>query len=239
MVAQGTLGAWSSLLVGPLPLHVPPAGGEEDAGGRGVPANPCPYPSYTHLVWKRSLGLTCPTLTCWASKSRLPWVPSQLLQGYRVWTPDWPPSSSLDCVQLSPPLGSAHPLPPGLPRHSRGLIVANQQVDIGLLNALELLTEVGTTANPLCLGPDHLKEGKPNSLACARWLLASVSLHQPSMSEERRNPICKIQVPEDTQLQDKTLNRGLGGKLSQAAYSPLPTTHTISLGLSPSENLPL
>lgn len=118
----------------------------------------------------------------------------------------------LDCVQLSAPLGSAHPLPPGLSPHSRGLIVANQQVDIGLLNALELLTEVGTTTNPLCLGPDHLKEGKPNSLACARWLLASVSLHQPSMSEERRNPICKIQVPEDTQLQDKTLNRGLGGK---------------------------
>lgn len=38
VVAQGTLGAWSPLLVGPLALHVPPAGGEKNAGG-GVPAN--------------------------------------------------------------------------------------------------------------------------------------------------------------------------------------------------------
>lgn len=63
-------------------------------------------------------------------------------------------------LTLSPSLGPAHPLPPRLPGHSRGLIVANQQMDIGLLHTLELLTEVGATANPLCLGPDHLKEGK-------------------------------------------------------------------------------
>ena len=28
-----------------------------------------------------------------------------------------------------------------------------------------VLTEMGATANPLCLGPDHLKKGKPNNLA--------------------------------------------------------------------------
>ena len=61
------------------------------------------------------------------------------------------------------PLALAHPFPQGSLPHSRGLIVANQQVDVGLLNTLELLTEVGATANPLCFGPDHLKEGKPNS----------------------------------------------------------------------------
>lgn len=37
VVAQGTLGARSPLLVGPLALHVPPAGGEENAGGRVRP----------------------------------------------------------------------------------------------------------------------------------------------------------------------------------------------------------
>lgn len=41
-------------------------------------------------------------------------------------------------------------------------------MDIGLFNALELLTEVGATANPVCVGPDHLKEGKPNGLAWTR-----------------------------------------------------------------------
>ena len=37
VVAQGTLGARSPLLVGPLALHVPPAGGEENVGGRVRP----------------------------------------------------------------------------------------------------------------------------------------------------------------------------------------------------------
>lgn len=48
-------------------------------------------------------------------------------------------------------------------------------MDIGLLNTLELLTEVGATANPLCFGPDHLKEGKLNSLVWVGLSLASVS----------------------------------------------------------------
>lgn len=39
VVAQGTLGARSPLLVGPLALHVSPAGGEKNAGVGGVPAN--------------------------------------------------------------------------------------------------------------------------------------------------------------------------------------------------------
>lgn len=43
MVAGRTLGTRSPLLVRPLPLHVPPAGGEEDAGGSlGTPA-PIPH----------------------------------------------------------------------------------------------------------------------------------------------------------------------------------------------------
>lgn len=84
------------------------------------------------------------------------------------------------------------------PLDSRGLIVANQQMDIGILNALELLTKVGATANPLCLGPNHLKESKPSRLVWAGLPLAGVL-------------DCKIQVPEEVQLQDNTLNRGVGG----------------------------
>ena len=121
------------------------------------------------------------------------------------------------------------PFPQGSLPHSRGLIVANQQVDVGLLNALELLTEVGATANPLCLGPDHLKEGKPNSLAWASWLLASVSLHQPSVHERGGTLYVRARFPR---------THGFRTKLSQAVYSQ-PTTHTISPGLYPSENLPL
>lgn len=79
--------------------------------------------------------------------------------------PQTGPTYNLQLPNSTPLLGSAHPLPPGLPGHSRGLIVANQQLNIDLLNTLELLTEVGATANPLCLGPDHLRKGKPNSLA--------------------------------------------------------------------------
>lgn len=134
-----------------------------------------------------------------------------------------PKTVSSPALPLAPP----SPLPPGLPTPLTGLIVANQQVDVGLLNALELLTEVGATANPLCLGPDHLKEGKPNSLAWASWLLASVSLHQPSV-RERGGTLWPGQIPEDTRLQVK---------LSQAVYSQ-PTTHTISPGLYPLKTFP-
>lgn len=119
-------------------------------------------------------------------------------------------------------------------------------MDIGLLKVLELLTEVGATANALCLGPDHLKESKPSSLAWVGPPLATVSLYQPSIGEEEPlQPVIQIQAPEDMQLQDRALNRGFGGesKLGEGefvltAYSPLPTTHTISPGLSSSENLP-
>lgn len=57
-------------------------------------------------------------------------------------------------------------------------------MDIGLLNALELLAEVGATANALCLGPDHLKESKPSNLAWVGLPLANVSLYQPSAGEK-------------------------------------------------------
>lgn len=48
-VARRTLGAWSPLLVGPLPLHIPPEGVRRmrRCWGEGVPTNPYPDPSYT------------------------------------------------------------------------------------------------------------------------------------------------------------------------------------------------
>lgn len=49
-------------------------------------------------------------------------------------------------------------------------------MDIGLLNTLELLTKVGATANLLCLGPDHLKEGKPNNSSAGVGRPGTVSL---------------------------------------------------------------
>ena len=122
-------------------------------------------------------------------------------------------------LRLCPAQPSPGLLPTPFPQaslpHSRGLIVANQQVDVGLLHALELLTEVGTTANPLCLGPDHLKEGKSSSLAWARWLLASVSLHQPSVRERGETLYVKAKFPRI---------HGFRTKLSQAVL--LSTNHT-------------
>lgn len=76
-------------------------------------------------------------------------------------------------------------------------------MDIGLLNALELLTEVGATANPLCLGPHHLKEGKTKFSvdgAGPGWSLSDQPL------QVGRGAILaawKIQAPEDLQLKDK------------------------------------
>lgn len=115
------------------------------------------------------------------------------------------------------------PFPQGSLPHSRGLIVANQQVDIGLVNALELLTEVGTTANPLCLGPDHLKGGKPNSLAWARWLLASVSLPQGSVHERGGTLYVRAKFPR---------MHGFRTKLSQAVLLSTNHTHCFTRTLS-------
>lgn len=77
-VARGTLGTRMPLLVGPLPLHVPSVGGEQNAGG---PWQTLTLPLiHTHSP-KGPLALTRPQLTCWASERRFPSVTSQPPKG--------------------------------------------------------------------------------------------------------------------------------------------------------------
>lgn len=79
------------------------------------------------------------------------------------------------------PIG-AHPRALPEPcQHLRGLIVAHEDLDVGLLYALELLTEVGATADPLCLRPDYLEEGPELSPV----LGGRVPRHQPSEGKTR------------------------------------------------------
>lgn len=157
VVANGALGARSSFLVGLAPLHVPPEGESADAG-EGPLLLTHPHGPQRHNRSGAHGAANSHKLLAgdhrlpgilWLTKSDLPSGRSQLPGG-------------------TGPAHSVLELYPGLfsPRgHLRGLIVAHQQMDVGFLHPLERLTEVGTTANPLRLAPDYLKEDKPSRLA--------------------------------------------------------------------------
>jgi hypothetical protein len=125
VVAIRALGARRPLLIGPLSLHVPPAGGEDDAewGGRPFqPLSPFPY-SYSSAC---TSGSAEPLKTCWenlGSPGSL-WLTKAdpigaLTAPWRAQAPDYLRLSSLGAAQ------SRLPHPRG-PQHSRGLVVAHQ-----------------------------------------------------------------------------------------------------------------
>lgn len=107
-------------------------------------------------------------------------------------------------------------------------------MDIGLLHALELLTEVGATANPVCPGPDHLKEGKTKFSVDGLGPGWSRSDQPLQAGRGASRAACEVQAPDDMQLKDKALNGGMGGQGAGFVLSRLlsPAHHHFTRPLS-------